>query len=97
MALQDHFIVPYSGLNHSVTNLGELYKVYYDITNDENLILDRVKRRYKIYERKDPDKKPEAGCPSNNGISVFTFLNFMIGVVSVAANVINNNNNNNNN
>ena len=45
MAMQDHFIVPYSGLNHSVTNLGELYKVYYDITNDENLILDRVKRR----------------------------------------------------
>ena len=77
----DHFIVPFSGLNHSVSNIDQLMKVYYELSNEDDQILDRVKRRYQIYEKRNPEKKPGTSCPSNNGMSVFTFLNFMIGVV----------------
>ena len=84
----DHFIVPFSGLNHSVSNIDQLMRVYYELSNEDDQILNRVKRRYQIYEKRNPEKKPGTSCPSNNGMSVFTFLNFMIGVVSVAANVI---------
>ena len=101
MALQDHFIVPFNGINHTIANMGDLYKVYYELSNadflDDFETLNRVKRRYRIYERQEPDEKPESGCPTNNGMSVFTFINFVMGVVSVAANVINNINSNNNN
>ena len=101
MALQDHFIVPFNGINHTIANMGDLYKVYYELSNADFLddfdTLNRVKRRYRIYERQEPDEKPESGCPTNNGMSVFTFINFVMGVVSVAANVINNINSNNNN
>merc|ERR1711868_227505 len=36
-------------------------------------------------------------CPSSSGISAFTFLNFAMGAMSLAANVVNNINSNNNN
>ena len=64
-------------------------------------------RRYVVYDRpKKEKKKKKQKCPSGNGISSFTFLNFVMGSISIAANIIdninsnnndNNNNNNNNN
>merc|ERR1711868_88816 len=67
-----------------------------ELINAEELT--RVKRKYMIYEKQKPKKKEKAAnCPPTGGISTFTYLNFLIGVISVAANVINNVNSNNNN
>ena len=62
----------------------------------------RQGRRYLVYDRppkKKKEKKGKGKCPSSNGISALTFMNFAIGAVSLAANVVNsiNSNNNNNN
>ena len=53
-------------------------------------------RRYLVYDRPPEKKKKKRRqrCPSSNGISAFTFLNFAIGAVSLAANVVNNINSN---
>ena len=97
-AFQDNFIVPFMGQNLSVSNLNDLFAVHQTMRqamfNDHSHHV--VKRRYQIYERKEPEKKSEGACPSTGGISAFTFINFLLGVVSIAANVLNNNNNNNN-
>ena len=56
----------------------------------------RQGRRYLVYDRP-PDKKEKKRkrkCPASNGISALTFLNFAIGAVSLAANVVNNINSN---
>ena len=59
----------------------------------------RASRRYLVYDRppEKKKKKKKRKCPSGNGISAFTFLNFAMGAVSLAANVVNNINSNNNN
>ena len=59
----------------------------------------RQGRRYLVYDRppEEKKKKKQRKCPSSNGISAFTFLNFAMGAVSLAANVVNNINSNNNN
>ena len=54
-------------------------------------------RRYLVYDRppqKKKEKKRKRKCPSSNGISALTFLNFAIGAVSLAANVVNSINSN---
>merc|ERR1719150_1130271 len=55
-------------------------------------------RRYIIYDRppEKKKKKKKSKCPSRNGISALTFLNFAMGSISLAANVVNNINSNNN-
>ena len=52
----------------------------------------RESRRYLVYDRppEKKKKKKKRKCPSSNGISAFTFLNFAMGAVSLAANVVNN-------
>ena len=60
----------------------------------------REGRRYLVYDRppkKKKEKKRKSKCPSSNGISALTFMNFAIGAVSLAANVVNSINSNNNN
>ena len=60
----------------------------------------RQGRRYLVYDRppkKKKEKKRKRKCPSSNGISALTFMNFAIGAVSLAANVVNSINSNNNN
>ena len=59
----------------------------------------RQERRYLVYDRppEGKKKKKQRKCPSSNGISAFTFLNFAMGAMSLAANVVNNINSNNNN
>ena len=85
---QDQFYVPFEGYNFTITNLQDLMHVH-ELINVEELT--RVKRKYMIYEKQKPKKKEKAAnCPPTGGISTFTYLNFLIGVISVAANVINN-------
>merc|ERR1712181_148023 len=56
-------------------------------------------RRYIIYDRppEKKKKKKKSKCQSKNGISALTFMNFAMGSISLAANVVNNINSNNNN
>ena len=97
---QDTFVVPFSGQNVSVVNINQLNQLHQKMMHVmyEPDIIDHniVKRRFKIYEKKEPEKKQEGACPQTGGISAFTFINFMMGVISIAATVVNNNNNNNN-
>ena len=87
---QDQFIVPFDNYNFTINNLQDLLEIHEKISLDENE-LSRVKRRYMIYEKQDPKKKEKApNCPPTGGISAFTYLNFLISVISVAANIINN-------
>ena len=54
-------------------------------------------RRFLVYDRKkekEGSKKKGRKCPASGGISAFTFLNFALGAVSLAANVVNNINSN---
>ena len=62
----------------------------------------RNKRSYMIYDRPKTKRKKNARqeckpTKSGSGLSVFTFLNFVISSISIAANLISNNNSNNNN
>ena len=85
---QDQFIIPFDGYNYTITNLQDLMHVH-EILNAEELI--RVKRKYMIYEKQKPKKKDKAAnCPQTGGISTFTYLNFLISTISIAANVISN-------
>ena len=77
---------------------------YHSLQHRKTRQSDREGRRYVVYDRpKEEKKKKKQKCPSGNGISAFTFLNFVMGSVSIAANLMNNvnsnndNNNNNNN
>jgi len=64
---------------------------------------DREGRRYVVYDRPKEEKKKKKQKCGGGGVSAFTFLNFVMGSVSIAANLMNNvnsnndNNNNNNN
>ena len=67
-----------------------------------NMKMIRNKRSYMIYGRPKSKRKKNARqkckpTKSESGLSVFTFLNFVISSISIAANLISNNNNNNNN
>ena len=70
-----------------------------NITNNEN----RNSRGFMIYDRPKQEqrkKKTRERCKptkSGSGLSVFTFLNFVISSISIAVNLISNSNNNNNN
>lgn len=85
---QDQFVIPFDGYNYTITNLQDLMHVH-ELLNTEELI--RVKRKYMIYEKQKPKKKDKAAnCPQTGGISTFTYLNFLISTISIAANVISN-------
>ena len=87
---QDQFVVPFDNYNFTIANLQDLLQVHEKIAFEENEI-SRVKRKYMIYEKQEPKKKEKApNCPPTGGISSFTYLNFLMGVISVASNIINN-------
>ena len=90
ITFQDSFTFNLNGVNHSINSVNDIFKVQDLMLNEE--ILKRSKRRYKVYERQEAEKKSEGPCPQTGGISAFTFLNFLMGVISIAATVVNNNN-----
>ena len=104
------FVLPqYLSANNSIQLFSPTYRTLTDIqitVSDLYQAQTRLKRsldgnerqgkRYLVYDRPTEKKKKKRRqkCPSSNGISAFTFLNFAIGAVSLAANVVNNINSN---
>ena len=91
---EDQFTLHLQGVNYSISNLKDIYAVQDEIllklNEEEQPVLNRVRRRYKVYERQKPAEPPEGACPQTGGVSAFTFLNFLMGTISIAASVINN-------
>ena len=94
-----------------IKSVDDLFSVQYLLKKENTLfqnfskILDkrtRNKRSYMIYDRMKTKtgQRPIEKCKpakSKSGLSVFTFLNFVISSLSIAASIIDNVNNNNNN
>ena len=74
MTFLDQFIVPFEGHNYTIASLQDLFSVHNMMSeqfmiNEQFETLSRVKRRYQIYEKQEPEKKPKGACPPTGGIS----------------------------
>ena len=97
------FVAPFpvnsnSSSNYEIKCLSDLRILQEEI--EQRHLGPRVKRRdFVIFEK--PKKKEKIDvdmfCPPSSGLSAFSFMNFMMGTISIAASIMNNINNNNNN